>query len=377
MADSMALNLIAEVMGWEEGETSPANREYAWLKMMSSIKYDGYADFRAGVRFIESLAVWLKQFNRSDRQTAYDFFKRRLVYISPAELQCLIEIFVPEIVTPHLRKVVAEQLGIKPYEVWSTREGMEAFNHRLRSTLFIGMSDGSRMDILRRANVGKLNQEQVITTLTVDDEKWKSLGSKLRKALGCTAKFDSVYLIEDFTGSGTTFIRQDEKGEWDGKLAKFNKAAGLAKNELKEEFPVAEKFALHIHHYISTDQARVSLDERIAFARDNWNDKAFGTVSVSEGIRLPANLKLHRDTDAGILDLCDRYHDPGLDKRLEEHLKASGILTVKHGFADCALPLIMDHNTPNNSIPLLWAETDADPGNHSMQPLFRRRDRHG
>ncbi|OCJ32668.1 hypothetical protein A6U91_20930 [Agrobacterium tumefaciens] len=373
----MALNLIAEVMGWEEAETSPANREYAWLKLMSSIKYDGYADFRAGVRFIESLAVWLKQFDKSDRPIAYEFFKRRLVYVSPAELQCLIEIFVPEVVTPHLRKVVAQQLGIKPYEVWATRLGMEAFTNRLRSTLFIGMSDGSRMDILRRANIGKLNQEQVITTLTVDDEKWRSLGGKLRKALGADAKFDSVYLIEDFTGSGTTFIRQDEKGEWDGKLAKFNRAVGIAKDELGAEFPLAENFALHIHHYISTDQARVSLDERIDFAHDNWKDKVFGSVSVTEGIRLPASLKLNRETDGAMLDLCDRYHDPGLDKRLEEHLKASGILTVKHGFASCALPLIMDHNTPNNSIPLLWAETEAERGHHSMQPLFRRRDRHG
>lgn len=373
----MALNLIAEVMGWEEGETSPASREYAWLKMMSSIKYDGYADFRAGVRFIESLAVWLKQFSKADRQTAYDFFKRRLVYISPPELQCLIETFVPEVVTPHLRKVAAEQLGIKPYEVWSTKEAMTAFNNRLRSTLFIGMSDGSRMDILRRANVGKINQEQVITTLTVDDEKWRSLGAKIRKALGPTAKFDSVYLIDDFVGSGTTFIRQDERGEWDGKLAKFIKAVDIAREALEDQFPLAENFALHVHHYISTAQARKALDERVAFAHRNWNVKTFSEFSITEGIRLPDELKLTRETDREILDICDRYYDAGLDIRLDEHLKASGIPTVKYGFARCALPLIMDHNTPNNSIPLLWAETEAEPGNHSMQPLFRRRDRHG
>lgn len=378
MANSMALNLIAEVMGWrEEGESSIANYEFAWLKMMSSIKYDGYADFRAGVRFIESLAIWLKQFDKADRQTAYTFFKNRLVYISPAELQCLIEIFVPEVVTPHLRQVVAKQLGIKPYEVWSTKDGMDCFNHRLRSTLFVGMSDGSRMDVFRRANVGKVNQEQVITTLTVDDAKWESLGDKLRKKLGADAAFDSIYLIEDFTGSGTTFIRQEENGDWDGKLAKFNKAVLHAEKTLGPKFPLAKDFDLHIHHYISSDQARVSLDERIEFAKNNWTDKVFGNVTVTEGIRLPPELKLDPEVDGGMLDLCDRYHDPGLDERLKEHLAAAGKTTVKHGFADCALPLILDHNTPNNSIPLLWAGTEASPGNHSMQPLFRRRDRHG
>lgn len=377
MANNMALNLIAEVMGWEEGETSPANREYAWLKMMSSIKYDGYADFRAGVRFIESLAVWLKQFAKEDRQTAYDFFKSRVVYISPAELQCLIEIFVPEVVTPHLRRLVARQLGVNPYEVWSTPAGSKAFKDRLRATLFVGMSDGSRMDILRRANSGKVSQEQVITTLTVDDAKWRSLNKKLRDALGDEAKFHDVYLIEDFTGSGTTFIRQDEDGNWDGKLEKFNAAVLEARKKLGNAFPLVDQFSLHIHHFISTDQARKSLDERIAFAVENWSEKVFGDVTISEGTRLPPSLKLHQGEDSGILDLCERYHDPGLDKRLEIHLAAAKMTSVKFGYANCALPLIMDHNTPNNSIPLLWAETEAEHGNHSMQPLFRRRDRHG
>ena len=70
MVNTMALNLIAEVMGWEEGETSPANQEYAWLRMMSAIKYDGYADFRAGVRFIENLAEWKTGFHWNGLVTA-------------------------------------------------------------------------------------------------------------------------------------------------------------------------------------------------------------------------------------------------------------------------------------------------------------------
>lgn len=64
----MALSLIGEVMGWDDAE---ATTEYAFLKMMSSIKYDGYADFRAGVRLVESLAVWLKQFDAAERAVAY------------------------------------------------------------------------------------------------------------------------------------------------------------------------------------------------------------------------------------------------------------------------------------------------------------------
>ena len=55
---------------------------------------------------------------------------------------------------------------------------------------------------------------------------------------------------------------------------------------------------------------------------------------------------------------------------------------MKLGYGGCALPLILDHNTPNNSMPLLWAETVGSPkvdgmaAVPAMRPLFRRRQRH-
>ncbi|GHA25085.1 hypothetical protein GCM10007989_20950 [Devosia pacifica] len=374
MATDMALDLIAEVMGWDENLSSPATSEYAWLRMMSSIKYDGYSDFRAGVRFIESLAVWLKQFEPSEREGAYQFFKTRLVYISPAELQCLIEIFMSEVVTPYLRAEVAHDLGIKPYEVWQTPEAARLFSHKLRRTLFVGMSDGSRIDILRRANAGKMSTEQVLPTLNIDDEKWLDLGKKLAESEGEGAKFESVYLIEDFTASGTTFLRRRD-GKWKGKLEKFDRRVREARTSIN--VPLVENYSLHIHHYVSTDQARRKLDELLEKAKGSWKNPTFDrNVIVTEGTLLPPSLQLQLPRDEAILALCAKYQDAALDERLKEHLAESGIDSVRYGYANCALPLILDHNTPNNSIALLWAETPGTPG-HSMQPLFRRRDRHG
>ena len=68
MINALALNLIADVMGWD---TEEATREYGWLRLMSSVKYDGYSDFRAGARFLENLATWLRQFDAVDRPVAY------------------------------------------------------------------------------------------------------------------------------------------------------------------------------------------------------------------------------------------------------------------------------------------------------------------
>ncbi|MCZ2222703.1 MAG: hypothetical protein LC122_03635, partial [Chitinophagales bacterium] len=51
-----------------------------------------------------------------------------------------------------------------------------------------------------------------------------------------------------------------------------------------------------------------------------------------------------------IYNLCknNKYYDKELieDKHTQKNIQL--------GFSDCALPLILEHNTPNNSIPLLW-----------------------
>jgi len=373
--DQMALRLIAKVMGWPEDDNAIATQEYAWLRFMAAAKYDGYSDFKAGVRFLESLATWLKQFDQEDRQVAYDFVKRRLVYISPPELQCLIEAFVPETVTPRLRENISEELGVAPWEVWSTAAGGELFARRLRKTLFVGMSDGSRIDALRRANPGRLLQEQVLPMLNIDNGKWRSLNKDLQ-AYRAGETFDTVYLIDDFTASGTTFIRKTE-GIWNGKLKKFNDLVTKARCDVVDEFPLAKNYTLHIHHYISSHQARGNLTRMMEEAERDWTEKTFGAWRVTEGLLLPESLSMSRPTDADMLDLSDKYYDGQLFEEYRTHAEEAKMTHIRYGYADCALPIVMDHNTPNNSLSLLWAETQGGEGVHAMRSLFNRRSRHG
>lgn len=386
MINTLALNLIASVMAWDNER---ATSEYAWLRLMSSMKYDGYSDFRAGARFLESLVSWLRHFDPVDRETAYAMVRQRLVYVSTAEMQRVIENFVPEVVTPYLRKAVARAMGIKPYEAWSTEQGAKAFSDRLRRCLFVGLSDGSRIDVLRRANSGRLSQEQVVPMMNVDLDKWEGLGRDLTDDLKDeAARFEDVYLIDDFTASGTTFIRFPGGGAAKGKLAKFEKIAQDARKHLKEKFPLAVGYTLHIHHYISTAQARDALEGRITEAEEKLTNRSYGDAFITEGLCLPTDLRLGsidptmnamtatKSGDAPFLKLCDTYYDHELFMRLEKHCKEAGQIDMKYGYANCALPLILEHNTPNNSVPILWAETEGNQG-RAMRPLFLRRDRHG
>ena len=287
--NALALNLIANVMAWDNVRTT---HEYDWLRLMSAVKYDNYADFAAGSGFIEALVDWMRQFDKEDRETAYRLVKTRLVFISSAEMQRLIEAFLPEFVTPYLRASVASDNDIQPYEVWAYKRTADAFDDRLRKCLFVGLSDGSRIDILRRTNAGELSQEQVVPMMNVNREKWISLGRDLEQARGDGAKFEDVFLVDDFTASGTTFIRLKD-GQPKGKLPNFERMVSEAQKELASDFPIAKNYRLHIHHYISTVQAYEALRDRIKEVVPKLPTKSFrGKIMIREGLLLPGTLPL-------------------------------------------------------------------------------------
>ena len=125
----LALNRVADVMGWDDVRTT---EEYDWLRLMAAVKYDSYSDFVAESGFIEALVDWMRQFDIEDRETAYRLVKSRMVFVSAAEMQRLIAAFLPEIVTPFLCQSVADEHGIEPYEVWSDKAYSDAFYKRRR-----------------------------------------------------------------------------------------------------------------------------------------------------------------------------------------------------------------------------------------------------
>jgi hypothetical protein len=159
MHEQLALRLLRQIMNWDE-ET--AAREYRWVRLMSRFKFDGYRDYLAGVRFGESLAGWLSQFRFQHRQAAYSFVKDRLVYFSPLEIQRLVEQLYPRFIEPCLRGAVATEAGIAPYLIWSDVNASRLFERKRRQVLLIGLSDGARIDMLRRANAGTLVNDQIV-----------------------------------------------------------------------------------------------------------------------------------------------------------------------------------------------------------------------
>ena len=71
MKDALAERLLAEAMEWSQEDVA---RERPILQAMAEYKYDEYQQFFPGMRFVESLALWISQFRSTEeKEIAYEF----------------------------------------------------------------------------------------------------------------------------------------------------------------------------------------------------------------------------------------------------------------------------------------------------------------
>jgi hypothetical protein len=356
MKSELAEELLDQLMGWDPAAFQEKVRR---LEALASYKFDEYGNFRPGVKFFESLAAWLDQFEEPvDRATALDFVLDRLIFISDAEMTHLIELVYPDHMDLVLRQRVAERTGQSPYAIASI-VGDDAFTALRRRSLVLGASDGARLDRLRRS-APFLSHEQFLQSTEPPADLIAPMCKKLAKALtdwklDDPATFDHVFLVDDFAGSGTTLLRLDE-GTYDGKLVKL--AAALEKLQGKEL--VTKDVEVTVVLYTATEAARKHLTETIAASPlPPWDIRI-----VQE---LPAWIRVDTQ-DAAFAALCERYYD---EVFTDEH-KGRGPL----GYAGGALPVVLSHNTPNNSACLLWADSTDDDDSLQRRALFPRYERH-
>ena len=380
MNQQLALRILSDTMKWDNRRST---EEFAWLQLIARMKYDGYRDYSAGLRFVECLVTWLKQFEEGDREAAYGLVKSRMVYIGSNEMQRIVEQFYHRSFREFISTLVSGRLSIPSHECLINKEAQETVQKIQRETLFMALSDGARIDVLRHANSGNLSNEQLVVSVQPDTEKWGDLLGSLRKdRQDQTARFSVVYLIDDFVGTGTSFLRRSKDAKsWSGKLVKFKNSLKDAIVALEGQSPLNPDWILCVHHYIGTESVVDKLRDRLALAmsemKEVWWAKEF---RLSFGMTLPSSIKIDKDKpeDTDIVALTNKYYDESLRTA---HTDVGGEPHLGLGFGACGLPLVLEHNTPNNSIPILWADTKGGIGsegvkNHRMRPLFRRRQRH-
>lgn len=370
MKESLVEQLLSRIMKWEDNKIV---EELPKIQFMAEMKYDHYDQFMPGTRFLGSFSKWLSNFDEEERNVMYDFVKNKLIFISSSQMTYLITLLYKKCVSSALALKTAQKMEIPPYRINEIKKSVD-YKREKRLSLFIGLSDGAHMDVVRR--VGGLSNEQVLTNYYPDNDKLvdmknELLSDSLLKELDESAKkFNSLYLIDDFTASGTSFIRKDID-QYKGKLTKIiDKFFNSKVNEKSRElllpnvdihiiFCLATQCAIsHIENLLSEFIKSRGLEERISFD--------VRCVQI-----IPNRVADEIKNDTTLVDIIKK------EKYINKKNVGTKSYKVGHGeqeyfgYGDGALPLVLSHNTPNNSILVLWQDDDDN-----YPSLFPRINRH-
>lgn len=332
------------------------------LDFMARYKYDNYEMYTPAGRFLEHLYRWLTQFSTVvERQTALKLVREHLIFISQREMQDLARfLYFEQIVPIILDRIILD----KHLPAFAYGQAFAHFAHYLRRILFIGLSDGAKIDFFRRHNI-QVSQEQVLPYYrsTTDDYL-----SALQEEGGLQDdKFWAVFLIDDFTGSGYTLLREEIDNDTDSV-----RLGGSVERAYKQHQALMDAASsIYICEYVATES---SLNNVQALADRTPHYK--GKLKLLCPLMLPAanGLTPERAIESSFVEeivaLCERYHNEDFDT--PNTRKGGGI---KFGYGGYGLTLVLYSNTPNNSLFLLWFETIPERV-PSFTALFPRIDRH-
>jgi hypothetical protein len=363
MNNSLAERILVQIMGWDQEQISI---ERPLIQALGNLKFDEYQQFSTGMRFTESLVNWLHQFEtKEERNIAYSFIKTQLIFVTSEQINHLINICFPEKIDLQLTAKSAEIMGIAPYLITKIHNS-DVYKQAKRKSLFLGLSDGAKIDQLRRS--ANLDNEQVFSSYHISEEKREDLLKELRETLQKETKFSSVFLIDDFTASGLSYLRITENK---GKLLNFLEMVFEEKKENKTalgDLIEIDELDIHVIFYLATRRAINYINDGIETWKQKKGEQFNHSVTAVQVIEETTADSVKNESEFIEMIKKKEYFD---ERIIDKHYKKGRISQPYLGFDECSLPVVLHHNTPNNSLPILWF-----PPEMNMSGLFPRVTRH-
>jgi hypothetical protein len=422
MKRELALQLLNSILPNPPWDEEQLQMLFSELGVLAEHKYNQYEMYQPGRLFFENLYLWLTEFKEEDRTIALELVRRNLIFISREEFQQLAQTLYYDQIYQRQLDLTATRAHI-PRHLVRQLSGSTFLRNLQRSSLYVAMSDGARIDYFRRQNLS-INNEQVLTTYYPNEEKVRGIVNDLEKNLGVNSRFECLFLLDDFCGSGRTLLREIVRVHLSNPLTNFTVPPHLAaylrykadKQDLELVYSPAglsvsedELLSLHTesvyldsvrllterHHAGQTeligslmritesslfealsDEVQVFLCPLLAteYAVQRLQSltqrlpKPLNGLAILPGTTIPNEVRITPMAAGkeGLLNpiaaLCENNYTDELE---DEHTG-----NIKYGYDACGLPVVLHHNTPNNSIYILWSRKWRNP-------LFVRYERHG
>lgn len=256
-------------------------------------------------------------------------------------------------IRPLLLRESARIIGCPEHLITKINRSQE-FKIFQRQSLFLSLSDGSHIDWFRRLNK-EISHEQTCTSYDISEGKAEDLKKKLREDLKkITNKepeeemcyFRYLFLLDDFSGSGKSYLRKEGR-EYKGKISKVFNNINDHNSPLSKILDRENVFICTVI-YMATEQAIKHMESIIReYLQDNGYEHELLVVQP-----LDKNIRVQGGQDGDFLKLVDKYYDREVENKA---MLVGDTKDYKLGFSKCGLPLVLDHNTPNNSVVLLWS----------------------
>ena len=370
MKEGLGEKAVSKVMVWRTPEQ--AQGSHRRLRALAASGCGDYMRLRPGMRLVESMALWLSRFKPDERQAAHGFVVKRVIFITRSRMEHAASIACPDLVAPPalIRQAADEPSGrLLFWRVWEVL-GSDEFRMLLAQCLLAGTSGGSHMDLFRSSSDGgDTGHEQALRPHEASGSRSSNLAGKLEDRMskyGGRADppallFRNVLLIDDSSASGKPHLRGPNAA---GNIARFRESINGQRGQMPGP---ADKGDLRVHVLLCA-----ATDRAVDAIRDASRRPLPGVSLTVDAVRaIPSGIKLGEDRGPDFCRLASRDQDKyGRSTPPDRRIREGASEKPYPWFGQCALPPVLRHNTPSNSLPILHASEKNFAGPH---PRIRRR----
>ena len=293
--------------------------------------------------------AWLDNFKEEVEKEYALFLLSKLMYFNASNIRRLLQMLYRDL----FRYPIIEDIRKNNKNTLDEKIIEDSFKERLSKTRFLGVGNPSESGVhllyyFRQEN--KLNKRLFVNT---DDVILNKEGS-----IELNEKFKDMnfVFIDDICGSGMQATTDDSNVK--RCVENIRKVSSSAKISYFVLFGMIEglnnvrnsRLYDSVEAVIEIDESYKCFGSHSRFFESNEEEKKQNIKAMAEKYGYPL-----------ALDIAKREDWPKTDKEIEADLN-------KLGFRDGQLLLSMHHNTPNNTLPIIWYDED----NTEWTPIFRR-----
>lgn len=308
-----------------------------------------------------SIEEWLKNFENEEEREEALFLLSKCMYFGHTNIRTILR----SLYRDKFRATVIQEIRA---DFGDTMDGTiieEEYKKRLSRTRFLGVGNPSESGVhllyyFRQEN--RIPRKLFINT----DELFVSNGGEVVKLSEKHKEVDRIVFIDDLCGSGSQATSNYGVKPCVEKLRRLDTAPKVS----------------YLMMFGTTDGINVVRNATVKDSDVKLFDEAEAVMELNESYKCFSEKSRYFNEEQGdelkekVREMAYRYGkelinkiiDQDYHKKLEEQERTDLIEHRALGFGDCQLLLSMQHNTPNNTLPIIWFDEDDSV----WTPIFKR-----